>query len=160
MCSKIETHQLTKDTILTLMYATYRLFVAATVYNVGSQQFTVFHLDVLPVIQVKIPKMNISHSGLKLALLTSWCQLVAPRFSWSPMPQLTHSVLASKSYLRKLLVQWKQRWWWDRWEQSLLLLGTSEMPSWSEEQSKQPTVFQHIWRLETKHCRGHWKIRW
>ena len=27
----------------------------------------------------------------------------------------------------------------------------------SEEQSKQPTVFQHISRLETKNCRGHWK---
>ena len=40
-------------------------------------------------------------------------------------------------------------------------LGTGETPSWSsEKQSEQPTVFQHIWRLQTKNCRGHWKITW
>lgn len=104
MCRKIETHQLTKDMIFTLMYTAHRLFVVATVYNLSFQQFTIFLLDIPPVIQVKIPKMSISYSDLKLALLTSWCQFVASSFSWSPMPQLTHSVLASKSYSRKLLV--------------------------------------------------------
>ena len=34
------------------------------------------------------------------------------------------------------------------------------MPGWSEEQSDGPTVLQHMWRSETKDCRGHWKIRW
>ena len=50
------------------------------------------------------------------------------------------------------------RWQRDRWEPSPLPLNTSETPSWSEEQREQPTVFQHIWRSETKD-RGHWKIR-
>ena len=50
------------------------------------------------------------------------------------------------------------RWRWDRWEQSPLPLNTSEIPSWSEEQIEQPTVFQNIWRSETKD-RGHRKIR-
>ena len=48
------------------------------------------------------------------------------------------------------------RWRRDRWERSTLPLGTSEMLSWSELQSKQPTVFQYIWRSEKKD-RGHWK---
>ena len=51
------------------------------------------------------------------------------------------------------------RWRWDRWERSLLPLNTSETPSWSEEQSERPTVFQYIWRSKPKD-RGHWKIRW
>ena len=57
-----------------------------------------------------------------------------------------------------LKIQERGRWWWDRWERSPLPLNTSETPSWSEEQSKQSTVSQHIWRPETKD-RGHWKIR-
>ena len=56
-----------------------------------------------------------------------------------------------------LKIQERGRWQRDRWEWSPLPLNTSETPSWSEEQSEQSTVFQHIWRSKTKD-RGHWKI--
>ena len=95
----------------------------------------------------------------------SWLRNLAPKFIHLLLIYLKlFKIALFIHYKKQLLLQHTsecslRRWWRDRWEQSPLPLGASEMPGWSEEQREQPKVFQHIWRSKTKNCRGHWKMR-
>ena len=94
----------------------------------------------------KVPKeaQRVSHTELSFAFF---------RACWgSHYNQMGH-----RQHVHSWALVIPARWWRDRWERSPLPLNTSEKPSWSEEQRKQPTVFQHIWRSETKD-RVQWKI--
>ena len=74
-------------------------------------------------------------------------------WSWAQSCNLLNNH-SSKVMLRLRTGRWRQH----RWERNPLPRNAREIPSCSEEQSEQPTVFQHIRRSETKD-RGHWKIR-
>ena len=88
--------------------------------------------------------------------------LLIDRFISVKMHIIPKYIYRSKTVIFKLSIWIKKCfliWRWDRWEQSPLPLNAIEAPNWSEEQSEQPTVFQHIWRSESKD-RRHWNIWW
>ena len=82
--------------------------------------------------------------------LTAWLTSLSLTLS-SPIHAVAkgYKLLLSRYYVELHCVGGR-RWWRNRWKHSPLPLNTSETPSWSEEQSEQTTVFQHIWRSETK----------